>query len=494
MPSVGAPLDTEPTGGTRAPASAGALPALALAGFTASFVQTILVPIQQDLPALLDAPATTTSWAITITVLVAAISTPIAGRLGDMFGKRKILIALLTILIAGSIFAAITNSAAALIIGRGLQGFGLGVIPLGIAILRDITPQERLATAIAIMSATMGIGGAIGLPISALVAESTDWRALFWVSCVLGTITVFLTYIFIPKFDHPPGGRIDFLGVIGLTLGLTGVLLLLSEGGRWPTALTWSAIAGSMFILTLWSFLELRVENPIVDLRVSARLPILVTNLASIALAFSLFTANLSYPQLLQLPTHSGGIGLPLVQASFIVAPLGLAMLVASPILAPLQRRIRPKWIVMVGALLIGAAFVINLTITNTVWVILTASTLVGFGVGFGYAALPTLIMTSIPISESAAANGLNTLMRSLGTASAAAVVATILNGTTRMEEVNTPSQFSFHTVFMAGLIAALLSAALAVLIPRPRHPLEEDEALPEQLVNPMPGNGLAED
>lgn len=115
---------------------------LALAGLASSFMQTILIPIQAQLPTLLNAQPNDTAWLITITLLVSAISTPIAGRLSDMFGKKLLIVILLGLLIAGSVIGAWSSTLIPLIIARGLQGAGMGVIPVGISLLRDAMPPS----------------------------------------------------------------------------------------------------------------------------------------------------------------------------------------------------------------------------------------------------------------------------------------------------------------------------------------------------------------
>ena len=155
------------------------LAVLAFAGLGASFMQTILIPIQGELPRLLNTTSENTAWAITATLVAAAVCTPVAGRLGDMFGKRRIVMSLLLLQAAGAILAAFAGDVTTLIVARALQGAVAGVIPLGISILRDVLPPQKLGAGIALVSATLGVGGALGLPLSALVAEHLDWHALF---------------------------------------------------------------------------------------------------------------------------------------------------------------------------------------------------------------------------------------------------------------------------------------------------------------------------
>ncbi|ANE82607.1 MFS transporter permease [Mycobacterium adipatum] len=436
----------------------------------AAFTQTILIPIQGELPQLLNTSASNTAWVITITLLVAAICTPISGKLGDMYGKRRVALILLAVLMLGSAVAALSPTVLPLIIGRGLQGVGMGVIPLGIAILRDTLPADRLGSAIALVSATLGVGGALGLPVSALVSEHFDWHVLFWVAAGLGATAFALMASFVPESALRVGGRVDKAGIAGLAVGLSGVLLAISRGNDWgwTSTRTLGFLVGGTVVLLAWGWLELRRREPLVDLRVSARGPVLLTNLASIAMGFALFSSQIAFPQLLELPSAAGGLGMPLLQASLFLMPAGLAMLVMSPVAGRLERRWGPKPLLIAGAAIMGSGYVVALLSELRAGHILVINILIGIGIGLGYAAMPTLIMRAVPASETGAANGLNTLMRSLGTATAAAVIAAVLTrSTVQVGGMPVPSTDGFHAAFLFGLGAAALCTVIAVFIPR---------------------------
>lgn len=469
---------------TRSPRYGLIIAVLAFAGMGGSFMQTILLPIQSELPELLNASRADTAWVITITLLVGAIFTPIAGKLGDMFGKRRIALVLLALLVAGSVIAALSTSVGPMIVGRGLQGMGTGVIPLGIAILRDVLPPKRLGSAIALVSATLGVGGALGLPISAFVTENYDWHILFWVAAGIGTLSFALFLVVIPASTLRTGGRFDFVGAIGLALGLGGVLLAVSKGNEWGWASvqTLALLIGGIAVLLLWGWYELRRDAPLVDIRVSARGPVLMTNLASIAMGFALFASSIVFPQLLQLPTETGsGLGLTLLQASFVLMPSGLAMLAMSPVAGRLERRFGPKPLLVAGAAIIAVTYLVAVLVDLEVWHVLVINTVIGVGIGLGYAAMPTLIMRAVPANETGSANGLNTLMRSLGTSVAAAVIAAVLaQSSIAVGGASVPSSDGFHLSLLLGLVAAIVCAALAAFIPKPKAHANEHVSVPD--------------
>ncbi|MDQ1129599.1 putative MFS family arabinose efflux permease [Microbacterium sp. SORGH_AS 888] len=329
-----------------------------------------------------------------------------------------------------------------------------GVVPLGISILRDVLHEDRVDAAIALISATLGVGGALGLPISALLTERSDWHMLFWVAAGLGAVVFVLVLTIVPVSVLRTAGRFDYPGAFGLAIGLVGILLAISRGNEWGWTSPPVLIAGlgGIAVLLLWGWYELRIAEPLLDLRVAARRPVLLTNIASIAMGFALFGSNVTYPQLLELPTQVGGFGLPLLTASLVVMPAGLVMMVLSPFSGKLARTVGPKLLLVLGAISLIAAYGFTLLLSAEVWQILVANLLVGAGIGFGYAAMPMLIMRSVPQTETGASNGLNALFRSLGTSSAAAVVGAVLASSTVMDgDTAVPSPNAFQTAFVLG-------------------------------------------
>ena len=468
---------------TRMPPQGGIVAVLALAGLASSFMFTLVVPIQTKLPELLDASRDDTAWVVTATLLAAAVITPISGRLGDMYGKRRIVLVLLAVLVVGSVVAALSQEIIGLIVGRALQGAVTGVIPLGISILRDVMHERRVDSAIALISATLGVGGALGLPISAVITEYSDWHLLFWVAAALGAVVFALVLWIVPVSVLRTGGRFDYVGAAGMTIGLVGVLLAISRGNEWG----WTSVPvmvcglGGILVLTLWGWYELRVPAPLLDLRIAGRRPVLLTNLASVAMGFSLFASNVAYPQMLELPIETGGFGLSLLGASLIIMPSGLVMMIVSPFSGRLARTVGPKLLLMLGAASLILAYGFTLVFSAEVWQILVANILIGFGIGFGYAAMPMLIMRNVPPYETGASNGLNALFRSLGTSTAAAVVGAVLaTYVTDHDGMPVPTGTAFQLSFVLGGAAAVIALLVALFIPRGRDPHEQRPSLPE--------------
>lgn len=448
--------------------------ALSFCGIVVALMQTLVVPLIPQLPELLNTSTANASWVITATLLAGAVITPISGRLGDMFGKRRMLLISLGSLILGSVICALTAWFPAVLMGRILQGAATGAIPLGISILRDELPAERVGSAMAIVSATLGVGGAIGLPLAAAIAQWGNWHVLFWTAAGLGAAAIVGVLAIVPESPVKARARFDYAGAVGLSLGLVALLLAISKGGDWGWAspITLGLLAASAVVLVLWGVLELRTKAPLVDLRVSARRQILFTNFASVAVGFAMYGMSLSLPQLLMSPTSTGyGLGLPMLQAGLALAPGGITMMALSPVSARISARRGPRVTLMIGSLVIAAGYALALILDGAVWQIILASMIISGGIGLAYAAMPALIMGAVPVSETASANGLNTLMRSVGTSTSAAVVAVVLaSQMLPMGPASVPSHLGFQLTFGIGIAAALLSVVLTALIPRQRR------------------------
>lgn len=445
---------------------------LALCGTLVSLQQTLVLPLLPEFPGILGTTSENASWLVTITLLTGAVGTPIVSRLADMFGKRLMLIVCLGSVIVGSAVAAMSTSLALVVTGRGLAGIGTALVPVGISIMRDHLPADKVGSGVALMSATLGIGGAVGMPLAGVISSNFDWHALFLVSGGFAVVMLVAVLLVVPESTVRAGGRFDYVGAALLSLALTCFLLAVSKAGAWGWADRKTLVLLVVAALTVaaWVPIELRSGQPLVDIRTSLRRTVLLTNVASVLVGFAMFANFLSSTQQVQMPVESGyGFGLSVVETGLVLLPNGILMVLLSPVAATLIRRFGPRAMLIAGAIVMAAGFVMRSFLHATLLEVVVATGVSSVGMVLAFAAMPTLIMRSVPITETASANGLNTLLRAIGTSSASAVLAAIFSGLTmEVGGAPIPTFGAYQIVFWLSTGAALTGAGVAAFIVRP--------------------------
>lgn len=463
--SSGTPPERRPVGSTAV------ILVLCLGSLCGALMQSLVIPIQGQLPRLLDTAPGNASWAVTATLLAAAVTMPVTGRLADILGKKRVLVASAAVLAVGSLVAALASSLAPFLVGRALQGMAMGYIPVAISMVREVAPPERKASAVAAVSATMGVGGAIGLPLSAWIAEDFSWHGLFWMSTVLAVMVGVATWLVVPAVDDRHPGRLDVVGVVGLAVGLSSALIGVSKGSEWgwTSGRTLTALILGVGVLLAWGVHQLHHDDPLVDLRTMSTRPVLITNLAAVLIGFGMMAQSIVVPQLLEMPAATGyGLDQSILAAGLWMAPGGLMMMVFAPVSSTLITRIGARTTLAIGAAVVGVGYVVALGLMDAPWQLMVASLVTCAGVGIGYAAMPILILDNVPAANAGSGVGVNALMRSLGTTIAGAVMAAVLTSRTMdLGGATVPDRSAFQVCFAIGAAAALAGAAVTLLIRR---------------------------
>ena len=364
-----------------------------------------------------------------------------------------------------------------------MQGFASALIPVGISIMRDELPKEKMGSAVALMSATLGIGSALGLPLAGSPVRKPGLG-----NRSSGCLRARARCCSLPWcwwFRSPGCGRRAGSTTSGRWCSLrrlAALLLAISKGGSWgwgsePVLLLFLAAA---LLLAVWVPYELKVGQPMVDLRTSARRPVLLTNLASLLIGFAMFANMLLTTQQLQLPTSTGyGFQLSVITAGLCMVPSGLAMVVFAPVSGGIIKRFGGRPALIAGAAVMIAGYVGRVFFWDSIAWVIIGSTVVSIGTAIAYAAMPTLIMGAVPITETASANGLNSLVRSIGTSTSSAAVAAVLTSVTiTVGTAQLPSFQAFQDVFWMATLASAASIMAAVFIPAARgRPAGSDPA-----------------
>ncbi|MFF1354738.1 MFS transporter [Streptomyces sp. NPDC058297] len=438
------------------------IPVLAFGGILMAVMQTVVVPLLPDLPRLTGASPGAVSWTVTATLLAGAVLTPVLGRAGDMYGKRRVLLLALGLMTGGSVLCALTSDIRVLIAARALQGAAAAVVPLSISILRDELPPHRTGSAVALMSSTVGIGAALGLPLAALIVQYANWHVMFWATSALGALGLALACWAVRESPVREPGRFDALGAAGLAGGLVCLLLAVSQGGQWG----WGSdrvvglFAGTVVIFALWSWQQLRADRPLVDLRLAVGRRVGLPHLAALVAGFAFYANSLVTAQLVQAPRSSGyGLGLSIVQTGLCLLPNGVIMLLLSSVSARVSAARGPRVSLAIGGAVMALGYVVRIADSRDLWVIVLGGAIVSTGTTFAYSALPTLILRAVPAGQTASANGVNVLMRTIGQAVSSAAVAAIL--VHHASGVGFPSLRGYQMAFaMAGTVALVVIAA----------------------------------
>ena len=462
-------LDPGPTGGWRSTVE---IVATGLGALMAALSQTLVIPVLPQIARDLNASATAAQWMLTATLLAGAVAVPILSRLADMFGRRLLLMISLVALTVGSLMAALTSNVGVMIAGRALAGLASASIPLGISLLAATLPPARKGSAVALISAMLGIGSALGLPLAGLIADNFSYRVLFWIGAVGALISVVAVRLLVPETKPSRAGSVDLLGALLLAAGLVSLILPLSQGTDWgwTSVRTLGLLALSGVLLTLLVLAELRAGNPLVNVRAAANPPVAITNVASIFIGFALFATFVGTANYVQAPEATGyGFGSSVLVAGLCLMPGGVLMLLLSPVTARLISVWGAGQVLALGGTVIALGLLIRIFLVDDLWMIILGSTVIGLGSGVGYASLPALINHYTPAHDLAAANGINTLARSLGSTLASALGGSLLAAITMDlgPGVEVPSLTGYRVLFVICAVAALLAAAAGLIVHR---------------------------
>lgn len=447
------------------------LAVISICGVLVALTQTLLVPVLGDVQRDLGSSTSDTQWLLTSTLLAAAIGVPVFGRLADLYGKKLMLMVAAGALAVGSVICAVSDDLAPLIVGRTVTGLSASAIPLGVSLIGTVLPKRRAGTGIALVSATLGIGGALGLPLAALVAEHADYHVLFVICAVGGAVAV--TGIGFAVAEPPKGatGGFDYLGAVLLSAVVVCLLLPLAQAKAWGWGdpRTVGLLVAALVGLVVFVAVERRRRSPLVDVVSNARPALLLTNVASLFVGFALFASLIGTASYVQAPEASGyGFGSSILAGGLAMLPSGVAMILLSPVSARMSSTLGPKITLAIGATIIAAGFGVRIGLDGSYFQVLVGTTVVGAGTGIAYAAMPSLILLGAKPSELAAANGLNTLFRSIGSSLASAIGGTLLASQTiaLAAGAELPSLGAYQTLFAICAGASLAGALIALVIP----------------------------
>jgi EmrB/QacA subfamily drug resistance transporter len=423
-----------------------------------------LPAIQKDL----HTTTTGVTWILTIYLLTASIATPVLGRLGDMFGKEQVLVAVLGMFALGSLVAALSHSIGLLIAGRAIQGFAGAVFPLSFGIIRDEFPPERVAQGIGLISATFGIGGGVGLVAAGAIVDHLSWEWIFWIGLIVTLLALVATLLFVPESPIKVPAKIDWVGAALLAVGLGALLLGISEGPRWgwASARILGLFAVAAASLAAWVRFELRVPEPLVDMQMMRRRAVWTTNVAALLVGFGMFGSFILIPQFVQAPAIAGyGFNATVTEAGLILLPSTAVMLFAGPFAGWLGGRFGSRLPLLIGTACAAAAFTLIALAHDHKWQLYIGTALMGAGIGFAFAAMANLIVEAVDPTETGVATGMNTIMRTIGGSLGAQISATIVSAHV-IAGTHIAKEAGYTAAFFLSAFVLVLAFGATLLVP----------------------------
>jgi EmrB/QacA subfamily drug resistance transporter len=440
---------------------------LSLSAIAYGLLQSLVVPALPDIQRELHASSASVGWLLSAYLLSASVATPIIGRLGDLYGKKRVLVIVSAMVGVGSLLAAVASSVEIMIVGRVIQGAGGGIFPLAFGIIRDEAPPSKVAGGIGFMSSLIGIGGAAGLLLAGAIVQSLSYHWLFWVPLIVITIATVATYVLVPESPVRARARINWLAALLMSLGLTAVLVGLTKTATWGwgSPRTLGLMAGGLVLIAVWVGVELRARTPLVDMRMMRLRGVWATNLAAFMVGMGMYAAFIMIPQYVQEPKTTGyGFGASVLEAGLFLAPWTAMMLIVGQFAGMFERRFGSKRSLLIGGTVAVGGFALLTADRGSPVQIYVASGLLGTGIGFAFAAMANLIVENVPAHQTGVATGMNAVTRTIGGALGAQVAVSLLAG--NLGAAGRPTNAAFGIAFVISAVALVFSVGAALLVP----------------------------
>src|SRR5436309_14398319 len=444
------------------------LAVLSLGGISYALLQSLVVPALPEIQSSLHTSESAVGWVLTAYLLSASVATPIIGRLGDMYGKERLLMVVLLMLAFGTLTSAIASALWLMLLGRVIQGARGGIFPLAFSIIRDEFPNERVPGAIGLVSSLLGIGGGAGVVFAGVVTENLSYHWLFWFPLAMIAFTAYLTRRYIPESPVKTPAEINYRATALMTAGISGVLLAITQTSTWGwgSPKTLALLALGAVLIAAWVREELRSREPLVDMRMMAIPGVWTTNTVAFLIGVGMYSSFILLPELVQEPASTGyGFGASATVAGLYLLPATIAIVVVGQMAGVLERRIGSRGSLIGGALFAVVSYALLVVDRSQQAEIYIAAGLLGIGIGLSFSAMANLIVQNVRQEQTGVATGMNAVTRTLGGAFGGQLAATLL--ASNLGAGGLPSSSGFTLSFLMCLIALAAALGLALVVPR---------------------------
>ena len=457
------------------------VPCLMFVALVVAAVASLGTPLITTVATTFHVPLDSAQWTLTIALLSGAVATPVLGRLGAGPHRRAAILVTLAVVVVGSALTVLPLPFAWLLVGRAVQGVGLGLTALTMGVARDHLPEERSAATIALISVVSIIGAGVGYPITALLAEYGGVRAAYGLGLFVTTIAFLAAWRFIPAAPDGRSGHVDVAGALVLAGGLFLVLLLASETSLWShhLAVAASLAVVAVFLLCAWIALELRSDTPLIDVRAVRHPAVAGANLAMFVGAIGMYILLTLITRYAQTPQSAGyGFGLTIFVAGLVLIPFSVLGFVAGRLTPPVLKRIAAPSVLAGSAVAVGCGFVLFAAARSNLAELFVAMGVLGFGVGSFSAAMPGVILAVTPKSETSSAMSFNYVVRSVGYSLGSAVGGLVLSAGTTTGHLF-PGDGAYNTAALVGIALMATTTMVSLALGRRRSPENNPAAAP---------------
>ena len=448
-----------------------------------TLMQSLTIPVLSELETEFNTDQNTVTWLLTGYLLSASIFTPIMGRLGDAYGKQRLLVISLAALAIGSLAAALAPSIGLLIAARVVQGVGGGVLPLAFGIIRDEFPREKIGGAVSIVSSLLAVGFGAGIVLAGPVSSSLGFRWLFWLPFIVTAVAAVVAAIVVPESPVRTPGRIAILPALLLSAWLVALLLALSQAPQWGwgDARTVGLLIAAAVLAVAWVRVELVVDVPLIDMKMM-RLPgVWTTNLVALLLGVGMYASFGFIPQFNQTPSANGyGFGSSITESGMILLPSAVMTFLTGLVAAPIARRVGPKTVVVAGSFVGAIGMFMMAGWHDEPWQVAISNAVIGTGIGFAFACLAGLIVAAVSPAQTGVASGMNANIRTIGGSIGTAVMASIV--TAHFLPSGLPKEIGYTAGFVVLGGSLVLAAVAGLMIPSMSEKAIEDKLEQERL------------
>jgi predicted MFS family arabinose efflux permease len=403
---------------------------LIFVGLIVAVIGSLGAPLITAVAEQYDVSLAASQWTLTIALLAGAVATPVLGRLGSGPRRRTVVLVMLGVEVLGSLLTVLPLSFAFLLLGRAMQGSGIGLLVLMMAVARDHLDEQRAARTIALLSVASTAGIGIGYPLSGLITDLAGVRAAYGLGLVITAVALLAAVFALPDAPPRPPTRLDLRGAVLLAIALPALLLVIGETNLWRhhAGLAIAILVAAILLLIGWTILEARTDQPLVDVRLLRHPAIAAANLVMLTGGVGMYLLFSLITRYVQTPAEAGyGFGLNTFQAGLVLVPFSILGFVAGRLVPGWRERLGARLLLMASTAVVLAAFVLFAVARSHLVEPIVANGVLGFGVGAFSAAMPAVILAVTPAAETASAMSVNAVVRSVGFSTGSALGGLIL-------------------------------------------------------------------